>query len=545
MFETAELGQEISKEEYLEREAVLREELLQAQFALKNAGFPVIVLLNGVDGAGKGEVANLLNEWMDARLILTRAYDVPTTEEVERPPFWRFWRDLPPAGKVGVFLKAWYSDPFIQRVRGEISHEAFSSALSRIMAFEEILASDGAVILKFWLHLGKKDQRKRFKALEADPRTAWQVTKRDWEHWKLYDEFVPAAEHLIMRTSTGRAPWEIVECVDPRFRNLEVGASILKGIRRGMTEVERRKREREDLKFKGKGKRKQDIDLPVGLDLGTGGEGDYPGGTILSSLNMTKVLPKARYQKELSSLQGRLNALHREARERKLSMILLFEGWDAAGKGGAIRRVIQPLDARYYQVNSVAAPTDEERAHHYLWRFWRQLPRAGRVTVFDRTWYGRVLVERIEGFATPQEWMRAYAEINHFEGQLLEHGIALLKFWIHITPEEQEARFLARADSPLKSWKLTAEDWRNRDRWGAYERAVNDMVERTSTRLAPWTLIEGNDKRYARVKVLREVCRRFEEALDGKAPARSPVPAPGRGRTRGSGGEGPSGKGKK
>jgi polyphosphate kinase 2 (PPK2 family) len=259
-----------------------------------------------------------------------------------------------------------------------------------------------------------------------------------------------------------------------------------------------------------------DEEIPPELDLGTGGTGDYPGGTILESLDMEKALPKAEYQKELTELQGRLNVLQREARQKGISMILLFEGWDAAGKGGAIRRIIQPLDARHYRVISVAAPTDEERAHHYLWRFWRHIPRAGRITIFDRTWYGRVLVERIEDFATPREWMRAYAEINHFEGAILEHGIPLLKFWIHVTPEEQEARFQARADSPLKSWKLTEEDWRNRERWGAYERAVNDMVERTSTQLAPWTLIEGNDKRFARVKVLREVCRRLEDALDGK-----------------------------
>ncbi len=518
MFETAELGQKISKGEYQEREAVLRQELLKAQFALQESDFPVIVLLNGVDGAGKSEVANLLNEWMDARLLVTRAYDVPTTEESERPFFWRYWRDLPRRGKMGVFLKAWYSDPFIQRVRGEISHEAFSTALSRIMAFERTLAVDGAVLLKFWLHLGKKEQKKRFKALEADPSTAWQVTPTDWEHWERYDEFVPVAEHLIMRTSTGRAPWEIVECTDPRFRNLEVGASILRGIRRGLEDWERRKARANDEKGRGKAKGKRvEVGLPPELDLGTGGEGEYPGETILSALDMSRALPKAEYQKELSRLQGRLNALRREARARKLSTIILFEGWDAAGKGGAIRRLIQPLDARYYQVISVAAPTDEERAHHYLWRFWRHLPRAGRVTIFDRTWYGRVLVERVEGFATRAEWMRAYAEINHFEGELLEHGIVLLKFWIHITPEEQEARFLARADSPIKSWKLTEEDWRNRDRWGAYERAVNDLVEHTSTRLAPWTLVEGNDKRYARVRVLQEVCRRFEVALDGKA----------------------------
>lgn len=525
MFETAELGQSISKKEYKKREAVLRADLLEAQFRLKESGFPLIVLLNGVDGAGKGEVANVLNEWMDARLIRTLAYDVPTTEELERPPFWRFWRDLPAAGTMGIFLKAWYSDPFIQRVNDEIDQEEFSTALSRIMAFERTLAVAGATVLKFWLHLGKKAQKKRFKALEKNPMTAWQVTPRDWEHWKRYDEFVPVAEHLIMRTSTGRAPWEIVECSDPLYRNLEVGATLLRGIRWGLAESERRRSPGGEVETEGtvggeeNGHQQAEPALPEepGIEPGAWesyGEKSYAEKTVLSCLDMDRSLPKAEYRRALARYQARLNLLRRKARAAGLSMILVFEGWDAAGKGGAIRRIIRPLDARYYRVISVAAPTDEERAHHYLWRFWRHLPRAGRVTIFDRSWYGRVLVERIEGFAGPREWMRAYAEINHFEGALLEHGIILKKFWLHMTPQEQEARFQARAGSPLKSWKLTEEDWRNRERWDAYENAVNDMVERTSTRLAPWSLIEGNDKRFARVRILKEVCEALEAGLD-------------------------------
>jgi len=515
MFEIAELGQAISKKEYKKREAELRADLLAAQFQLKKAGFSVIVLLNGVDGAGKGEVANILNEWMDARLIRTRAYDVPTTEERERPPFWRFWRDLPAAGTMGVFLKAWYSDPFIQRVNGEITQEEFSTALSRIIDFERTLAVDGTVILKFWLHLGKKAQKKRFKALEKDPATAWQVSRTDWEHWKRYDDFVPVAEHLIMRTSTGRAPWEIVECTDPSFRNLEIGRALLAGISRGLAEEDRRRSlsRGEELTDEGETGLEPDEEATDPVRLAHDRDA-FGGRTVLSSLDMDQALSKTEYKKALAQYQARLNLLRRKARARKLSTILVFEGWDAAGKGGAIRRVIRPLDARYYQVISVAAPTDEERAHHYLWRFWRHLPRAGRVTIFDRSWYGRVLVERIEGFASTREWMRAYAEINHFEGALLEHGIVLKKFWLHITPEEQEARFESRAESPLKSWKLTEEDWRNRERWDAYEQAVNDMVERTSTQLAPWSLVEANDKRFARVRILKEVCEALGRALD-------------------------------
>jgi len=513
MFETAELGQRVSKREYKKREVLLRKDLLDAQFRLKEAGFPVIVLFHGVDGAGKGETVNTLHEWMDTRLITTQAYDTPTTEEAQRPPFWRYWRDLPPAGRTGIFLKAWYSDPLLKRVYGEITQDEFDHALSRIKAFERTLAVDGAVILKFWLHLGRSQQKKAFQALEADPTQAWRVTKKDWEHWKRYEDFVPAAEHLIMRTSTGSAPWEIVEGFDARFRSLEVGTVLLRGIRRGLEEEERRLRdssqsvapvqegrENGQLRAQSGSHEASEVGIPTAA-------------TILSTLDMSKRLEKKDHQKELNRLHGRLYDLRRAARKKEVSMILLFEGWDAAGKGGAIRRVVRALDARFYQVIAVAAPTQEERSHHYLWRFWRHVPRAGRVTIFDRSWYGRVLVERIEGFAKEREWMRGYGEINDFESELVEHGIVLKKFWIHITPEEQELRFKTRAEDPLKSWKLTEEDWRNRDRWEAYEQAVNDMVERTSTQMAPWILIEGDDKRHARVRVLAEVCTALEKAL--------------------------------
>lgn len=519
MFETAELGQKVSKGEYKEREILLRKELLDAQFRLKKAGFPVIVLFHGVDGAGKGETVNTLHEWMDTRLITTQAYDTPTTEEAQRPPFWRFWRDLPPAGRTGVFLKAWYSEPFLKRVYGEITQDELDHALSRIMAFERTLAVDGAVILKFWLHLGRIQQKKAFRALESDPAQAWRVTQRDWEHWKRYKDFVPVAEHLIMRTSTGSAPWEIVEGFDARFRNLEVGAVLLKGIRRGLEEEERRLQENSH----GAGRippgtesvqKRESVHLQTRGGPRKGSEvGPTTAATILSTLDMSKRLEREEYKEELNRLHGRLYDLRRAARKEQVSMILIFEGWDAAGKGGIIRRVVRALDARFYEVIAVGAPTEEERAQHYLWRFWRHVPRAGRVTIFDRSWYGRVLVERIEGFAKEREWMRAYAQINDFESELVGHGIVLKKFWIHVTPGEQELRFKARAEDPLKSWKLTEEDWRNRDRWAAYERAVNDMVERTSTQMASWSLIEGDDKRHARIRVLAEVCTALENAL--------------------------------
>ena len=496
MFEIAELGQKLSKKEYDEQAPILRERLLEVQARLRTADFPVIVLFAGVDGAGKGETANRLNAWMDPRGIVTRAYGPPSEEEIEQPRYWRFWRQLPPRGRIGIFLSAWYSRPLLRRVYEETTDDHYERELNEILSFEQMLAADGALILKFWMHLSHKAQRRRLKSLEQDPLSSWRVTKTDWKHWKKYDAFISSAEKAISRTSTALAPWRIIEGADPRFRSIQVGTILLTGIER---------------------------QLEARAHGGLSGEGESvveqpPGGrpgSVLAGLDLTRKLDKSDYKVQLRKYQGRLNRFQRKARARKLSTVVVFEGWDAAGKGGAIRRIVSALDARDLEIITIAAPTDEERTHHYLWRFWRHLGRAGRFTIFDRSWYGRVLVERIEGFAGEQEWRRAYAEINDFERQLVEHGILLIKFWLHVTPEEQARRFDARRQIPHKSWKLTEEDWRNREKRESYQTAVNQMIGQTSTALAPWILVEAEDKRFARIKVLRAICDALARALQG------------------------------
>ena len=507
MFETAELGHKNSKSDWKERVPALREELLEAQVRLRELGLRAVVLFAGVDGAGKGETANLLNEWMDPHLLVTRAFTKPTREERERPYLWRFWRDMPGRGQIGIFLSAWYSQPLVDRVHGRTSIRDLDDRLEEILSFERTLQQDGVVVLKFWMHLSRKAQKQRFKTLEADPLQKWRVTKRDWRHWHLYDEFIRTGEHIIARTSRGGAPWKIVEGADHRYRSLTVGEFLRDTLQRHIADSERHialAKEGDNTKAEAAASETPQPD-----------DGPAPK-TVLSRLDMSKALGADEYREQLLRYQARLSLLQRTARERKISTILAFEGWDAAGKGGAIRRMAAALEARDYQVISITKPTDEEYAHHYMWRFWRHLPRAGRFTIFDRSWYGRVLVERIEGFASEREWRRAYGEINDFERQLASHGIVLAKFWIHITPEEQERRFKARHVVPYKRWKLTPEDWRNRNRWREYELAVHDMIERTSTPSAPWQIVEGNDKRYARIKVLETVCDTLEKALEQK-----------------------------
>jgi len=329
------------------------------------------------------------------------------------------------------------------------------------------------------------------------------VTDQDWRHWELYDQFIGTAERLIRHTSKGHAHWQIVEGADSRYRSAVVLQSIKDAIAKHLLQREAIKKMNAELKGKA-ATAAAASPQPAAL---------LAQPSILSSLDMTQEIEGGDYNKAIQEQRARLAHLYRVAKEKQVSSALVFEGWDAAGKGGTIRRLTNALNARDYQVIPIAAPTEEERAQHYLWRFWRHIARSGRVTVFDRSWYGRVLVERVEGFCTEEAWRRAYGEINDFEEQLTTHGIVVCKFWLHITSEEQLARFNARGEIEYKKWKLTDEDWRNREKWDAYETAVNDMVEKTSTTNAPWTLVEANSKPWARVKVMRTVADALEAAL--------------------------------
>ncbi|WP_404355154.1 polyphosphate:AMP phosphotransferase [Methylotuvimicrobium sp. KM1] len=491
MFEIAELGHTLKKSEYNEQIPELRTQLLLLQQELGACDFPVIILISGVDGGGKGQVINLLNEWLDARYMETFAFDEPSDEEKERPKYWRYWRSLPPKGRIGIYVGSWYSDPISHRVYGDIDDSQLSVELKHINEMEQLLIDDGALIIKCWLHLKKETQKKRLKELEKDPETSWQVTERDKKHLKLYDEFVEIAENVLTTTSTGISPWLVVEGTDIRYSSLTVGQHVLHRIRQ---HIESRNGKSENIN---------------GLSFVNINQQ-----SLLDTLDLSLELDKKDYNNQLLHYQAKLHKLVRIAREQKKSTILLFEGWDAAGKGGAIRRITSAIDARSYRVIQTAAPTDEEAAHHYLWRFWRHIPRAGKVTIYDRSWYGRVLVERVEGFAEEKEWMRSYSEIVNFEEALIEHGILLLKFWLHIDKDEQLERFKAREQISYKKHKITEDDYRNREKWDDYKIAVNEMIARTSTRAAPWLMVEANDKRYARIKILKTVCEQLEAMLE-------------------------------
>ena len=494
MFESAELGHKIDKATYDTEVPKLREALLDAQFELaQKAKFPVIILIGGVDGAGRGETVNLLNEWMDPRYVQTHGMGEPSDEELDRPMMWRFWRALPPKGKVGVFLGSWYTWPILNRVHGVTKVAELDQSLERAKRLEKMLTDEGALIIKFWLHLSQEKQEARLKLLEKSPKTRWRVTKRDWEHYKLYNKFLSVHESVIRHTSTAEAPWIIVEGAEARYRSLTVGKVILEAIRKRLAEENSKKKATE-------------THAPPLLP-------SIDSMHILKAVDLTQKVEKKKFQEELEKYQGKLALLTRDPKFKEMTVIAVFEGNDAAGKGGTIRRITSAVDARQYQVVPIAAPTEEERAQPYLWRFWRHVPRRGRVTIFDRSWYGRVLVERVEGFCSPVDWMRAYHEINDFEAQLVRHNIVVVKFWLTISKDEQLRRFEDRKKTGFKRFKITDEDWRNREKWDAYEQAICDMVDRTSTEIAPWTLVEANDKNFARIKVLKTLCQRIEAAM--------------------------------
>jgi polyphosphate:AMP phosphotransferase len=493
MLEAAELGHSITKQQYARAEPPLREALLNAQYDLSQSGRgPVLVIISGVEGGGRGETANQLTAWMDPRHIRVLAFGARSPDEAARPLAWRYWRELPPRGRIGIFMNAWYNESLTAHAMGKIDDDELHAHMSAIRQHERMLSDEGVVLLKFWIHLSRSAQKERLRALDRDPRTRWRVTRDDWVRSRLYARSHDLWEHVLRETSTGEAPWYVIEGTDERYRSLAVGRILLDALQRRLA-----------AKDALAPKRSLTPPAPAVID----------NVKLIRDLDLAQRISGKKYDRAIERHQGRLAKLTRHRRFADHSLILVFEGADAAGKGGAIRRVTAALDARQYVTVPVAAPTDEERAHPYLWRFWRQVPPRGGIVIFDRSWYGRVLVERVEGLCTPNDWMRAYDEINQFEEQLHSAGAIVIKFWLQISAAEQLHRFREREKTPFKRFKITAEDWRNRKKTKGYEVAVSDMVDRTGTEIAPWTLVEAEDKYFARVKIMKTIVKRLEAAF--------------------------------
>jgi len=471
----------------------LRAALIKLQIDLKKSPFKLLLIVAGPEGAGRGNLLNTLAEWLDPRGVETFSYHEPTEEERTHPPQWRLWRSLPGIGRIGLYAGSWYTETLREEARSGRALAYVAREAERIREFEQLLTDGGTLIVKVWLDLSKEAQGRRLRSLRADAATAWRVTEEDWHHHRIYDRLAKTA--LIIRQKTHRpgALWSIIDAGDERLRNLKVGQLLLTRFRQ------------QKIKFSP---RARSIRMePI--------KAVRPSGTKrLQVLPLDQELSEKDYDMLREKWLGRLNRAVRTAFASGRSIIFAFEGWDAAGKGGAIRRLTSAIDPRDYKVIPVAKPTEEEKHAHYLWRFWRDVPRDRRMVVFDRSWYGRVLVERIEGFCREEEWRRAYGEINQFEAHLTDHGAIVLKYWLHISHAEQLRRFREREATPHKRHKMNLEDWRNRKKRQSYEIAVGDMLALTDKDNAPWHLIPADNKRFARLEVLRSASRQIEAALE-------------------------------
>ena len=470
------------------RERKELERALEAlQQPIKEAGIPVLLVFEGWSASGKGSVIARTIARLDPRNYQVFAYGPATDEEKRRPLLWPFWKGLPAKGQLAVLERSW-----LGRVleRMEEAPEETGALVEELNIFERQLCDDGYLLLKFFLHIGQAEQRRRLEELAGDDDTAWRVTDRDWRQNRDYVRRKEKLDLLLQATSTPHAPWHVVW-------NEEKGSGVLEVLRTVKEALE-------DALARG-------VPRPAPAERAPWPLLDMP---RLDQVDLSPKVSEDDYDAALKKEKKRLAKLHSRLYREKVPVVIGFEGWDAAGKGGAIRRLSWALDPRSFDVVPIAAPTKDELDRHYLWRFWRQLPKDGHIVLFDRTWYGRVMVERVEGFAPEERWRMAYDEINEFERSLARWGAVVLKFWLHIDQDEQLRRFRDRENTPEKRYKITAEDWRNREKWPAYQTAVDEMLQRTSTRSAPWIVVEGNDKKYARLKVLRAVREALEERLE-------------------------------
>lgn len=487
----------MTKSEYKNALRDLRVAIIDSQYALRESKTPVQIIITGFDGAGKGEVINLLSEWLDPRSVETTAFWEATEEERSRPYFWRYWRAAPTRGRIRVLFGSYYGDLIAGRTYDDVDAASFDAQVQRICDYERMLVDDGALIAKFWLHLTETEQQQRIDELERNSQFHWRIEPAHWKDPNHYKRFWSAAKETLAATDQPGAAWLQVPARCPFERNLAVASELVRQFQRAADAIQ------------------------------TGSQPEVRPPSSAERLGNTKRTPRLPkeapsleaddYYQALNAAQDRLRELAWEAHQRRIATVAVFEGWDAAGKGGCIRRIIHALDARLYQVIPIAAPTDEEFAHHYLWRFWNRLPMDGQIAFFDRSWYGRVLVERVEGFAREDEWRRAYGEINAFESQLVDHGVVLVKYWLEISKDTQAKRFEKRRITPHKNYKLSDEDWRNREKWAPYNVAVDDMLSETSPERAPWDVVVAEDKRYARIATLRILCDRLEARLNAPA----------------------------
>ena len=495
MLEDMCLTPKIDDEKYKHSIKAMEKKLAYLQRECKKYRIPVMIVFEGWDASGKGTLINELILPLDPRGFNTYYTKDANEDEYYRPYLWRFWNRTPEHGRIVIFDEGWYRILSVDKVDDVVSKPIWENAFDDIKTFEKQLTDDGTVIIKFFLHISKKEQKRRLIRLKSKSATSWTVTEKDWLHHEKYDELQKAYNEMLKRTDWEHSPWTVVAADEKKHAKQMVYTTVVEKLEEAINKA---------IQEENAGK------IPVPLSA-LALEGTVT--SILGGINLSKTITRKDYETELKDCQTRIREIEYEIYKKRIPIVIVYEGWDAAGKGGNIKRLVQNMDPRGYEVIPVAAPNDVEKNHHYLWRFWKSMPKAGHFAIFDRSWYGRVMVERVEGFCTEAEWKRAFYEINAMEAQLASFGTVVIKFWLHIDQEEQLKRFEARQNDPYKIHKITDEDWRNREKWIRYEEAVEEMLFRTNTPHAPWTIVESNCKHYARIKALKTVIEVIEKRL--------------------------------
>jgi polyphosphate:AMP phosphotransferase len=479
MFEQYDLNISVDEKAIEKSLPGIKERLGELQRTCRDNAIPVVILIEGWNASGITSVSGEIVQAVDPRGYNLYSIGTPTDEEKAHTLLWRFFIKIPAKGRIAIFARSWYSRILAEQLGGLNWNEKLMGSTSAIRNFERQLVDDGTLVLKFFLHISKEEQRMRMIERERNTLTGWMITRGDWDFHHHYDLYLPVIEKIIEETDTPYAPWTIVEATNPLYAGFKVISRITKSLEKRVSGKDPPEKNSRNVSIKSK----KHIDL--------------------EKVDLTKTVSKQEYPGQLREYQDRVREAQYLLYKRKVPLIIVYEGWDAAGKGGNILRLTASMNPRGYEVVPVSRPNDFEMSHHYLWRFYSRFPKSGHITLFDRSWYGRVLVERVEGFCTEPEWKRAYNEINEMEQNFVSEGGGIIKFWLEIDKDEQIARFRQREEDSRKQWKITDEDWRNREKWGEYREAVNEMLAKTDTNLAPWTLVESNDKFYARLKTLQ------------------------------------------
>ena len=478
------------KEEIAQRLDKARGKMYELQMKIKEHKIPVLVLFEGWSSAGKGSMIGKVIKNIDPRFFKVATMSAPTEDELRRPFLYRYMRQIPEQGKFTFLDSGWMEETTKEVLEDGLSGEDYEKRIDSIKRFERQLTDNGYLVVKFFMHISKDEQAKRMKGLLSGEDTQWRVQKFDQWQNEHYGKCEKVYDRYLKDTNMSTSPWYIVDAKNKKWAELQVLETLVSNIEVALQNQMHSVPILQNVFPLVKMPKLQDVEL----------EG--------------KVIEEEEYRKELKELQKRLRELHNRVYRKRVPVIITYEGWDAAGKGGNIKRITGALDPRGFEVHPIASPEPHEKARHYLWRFWTRLPKDGHIAIFDRTWYGRVMVERLEGFCSENDWKRAYNEMNEFEKELHDWGAVIIKFWVQIDKDTQLERFTDRQNNPEKQWKITDEDWRNREKWDLYEDAVNEMLKKTSTTFAPWHILESVDKNYARIKALKIVIEELEKALD-------------------------------